>query len=206
MDRKFDGQHRWALTATISVHVLVAAWWWTAPELRDAAVADEALQVVWIERPAPSPPASVPHVPEPNPTAPGVAKQRPVPPAAPRPALAQRESLAAPSSDEPRPLSAVFLEQASALARAEAGHDFRRNPLTDRPVLIAAPPPERIRMREALTAAQVVAGIGQLFGGPGYSTDPCPQIRRNLGNLRTAGADNELLQEEIRRHQQFCQG
>lgn len=100
-----------------------------------------------------------------------------------------------------RPLSAVFIEQGKAVARGDT--DYARNPLTaTAPTL--GDTSERIRMREAMTAAKVVAGIGQIFGGPGYTTNPCPRIRRNIAALGTGG-DSELLQEEVRRHRQFCE-
>lgn len=58
-------------------------------------------------------------------------------------------------------------------------------------------------MREPISPASVVAGIGKLLGGPGYTTDPCPRIRDNIANLATGGP-SELLDEELRRDRQLC--
>jgi len=184
-----------------TAHALLMALWWTAPDRRDPAARDEALQVTWIERPAtPAVPPS--RQPDHAPTAAAAPRAiRPAPPPGPRASAAPTPATA----EAPRPLSTVFLEQGAALARDEASHDFRRNPLLAPRPAIEAPPPERIGMKTPLTPARVVAGIGQLFGGPGYTTDPCPRIRRNIGNLRTAGAQDAALQEELRRHRQFCQ-
>lgn len=207
-NRAFDADHGWSLAVAAIVHALLAALWWMAPDRREDAPPADALQVTWIERPVPrSPPPPVqPEREAAVAPAPRTVRAAPVP--VPRTRDDRRVSVpaSAPATGETsRPLSAVFLEQGSALARNEASHDFRRNPLLDPRPAIAAPPPERIGMKTPLTPARVVAGIGQLFGGPGYTTDPCPRIRRNIGNLRTAGAQDAALQEELRRHRQFCQ-
>ncbi len=199
-DRRFDADHGWSLALAASAHALLVALWWTPPDRRDAAAPDEALQVMWIERPT-TPTTPSPRQPDPAPT--GTSATRAIRPPPPAPRAGATPAPAA--AEASRPLSAVFLEQGAALAREEAGHDFRRNPLLDPPPAIAAPPPERIAMKTPLTPARVVAGIGQLFGGPGYSTDPCPRIRRNIGHLRTAGAQDAALQEELHRHRRFCQ-
>jgi len=191
-----------ASAIAVTAHVALAAWLlWSRDAGPAAQGREEALQVVWIERPrplappdpAPSPDAAQPRIPRAvSDTTPARATATPAVPLPSEPAPA-------------RPLSAVFIEQGRALAEARHGHDFRRNPLVDPQAVRIDAAPERIRMRDPLTPAKVVAGIGVLFGGPGYETDPCPRIRRNLGNLVTAGRDDEGLQEELRRHRQFCQ-
>lgn len=60
-------------------------------------------------------------------------------------------------------------------------------------------------MRQALGPADIVAGIGQLFGGPGYEADPCPRIRRNITRLSIDG-NSRLPEEEFRRNRRLCGG
>ena len=198
--------HAVASAVAVAVHVALAVWllWWRdmdgPPQGRD-----EALQVAWIERPRPAVAATPPRD---QSTSSDAAK-----PQAPRvpPETAPARIAAAPTAPSPsepmpaRPLSAVFIEQGRVLAQAQHGHDFTRNPLADAQAVRIDAAPERIRMKDPMTPAKVVAKIGVLFGGAGYETDPCPRIRRNLGNLATAGRDDEGLQEELRRHRQFCQ-
>jgi len=185
-----------ALGATVLVHAGIA-WWLlglrqTAP-LRET----KALTVAWIDRPAPSI-----DIPVPPPSAPlRTAADRPPAPRA-RSAL-QAVEVDTPSSadDAPLPTAASLLEQAGDWARQQApAADFSHDPLRRR-----APPAAdgRFAMRRSITPADVARGIGQLFGGAGYTQDPCPQIRRNLANLGSGG-DAELTGEEIRRLQQFC--
>lgn len=195
-----------ASAIAVAAHAALAAWLlWSRDAGPAAQGREEALHVVWIERPrplaAPAPP--------PDPSLPPDATQPRSPRVVAETAPARTTATpAAPLPSEPapaRPLSAVFIEQGRALAEARHGHDFKRNPLVDRQAVRIDAAPERIRMQDPLTPAKVVARIGVLFGGPGYETDPCPRIRRNLGNLATAGRDDEGLQEELRRHRQFCQ-
>lgn len=204
-DRKFDVDRLPAFAVALGLHALVATWWLHVPPPAPATDAGEALQVVWVERPPPakqaqapsiaSQPAAVPATPVARAIAP-----RPRRPDAPAPAAAKPVEVA------PAPTAAALLAQGAALAREGARHDFHRNPLVDRPPSRIEAPGERIRMRDPLTPARVMAAVGQLFGGSGYETDPCPRIIRNLGALRTAGADDPALQEELRRHRRFCQG
>ena len=60
-------------------------------------------------------------------------------------------------------------------------------------------------MRRPVRGKDVIEGTAQAIGlwPPGYTTDPCPRIRRNIANLGTGG-DAELISEEIRRLQQAC--
>jgi hypothetical protein len=60
------------------------------------------------------------------------------------------------------------------------------------------------RMRTQVTPERVAQAVGVLFGGAGYTTDPCPRVRRNLARLGT-GNERELVDEEVRRLQRLCQ-
>lgn len=196
-----------AFAIALAAHLaLFGAWLSGTRSPGKAAAGDDALQVVWIERPRPR---ARPAPSAPQPVAPGIATPSiPAAPARP-PSTALTGAATTPSppaEPEPsRPLSAVFVEQGRELARAQHGHDFTRNVLVDAQAVRIDVAPERIRMREPLTPAKVVGAVGVLFGGPGYETDPCPRIRRNLGNLVTAGRDDPALREELHRHRQFCQ-
>lgn len=201
--RRFDTDHLAALSIALCVHAAIGTWAVLSSRTGDDAIHADALQVTWIE---PTPPVAPPVAATPEPAT----TPRPANPAAPRriaatapAASAEAEAMPTATPEPSRPLSAVFIEQGKAVARGDTGTGFTRNPLTaTAPTL--GDTSERIRMREAMTAAKVVAGIGQIFGGPGYTTNPCPRIRRNIAALGTGG-DSELLQEEVRRHRQFCE-
>ena len=81
-----------------------------------------------------------------------------------------------------RPLSAVLLQQVRRAAAAKA-EDFSRSPFANRPTQLPGRPADTFRMREPLTAARVVAGIGTLFGGSDYSADACPELHRQVAQL-----------------------
>lgn len=193
--------HRLALAVALLAHaaaaLLVLA---LRPPPTPGEPAADALLLTWIE-PAPDAPAV-------DAPAPAEAPVRNDAPVAPRPRESKPAAVAEVHPDPPAPeplrsLSAVFIEQGKALARAQETVDFARNPLDARASGVEAPA-ERIRMREPMSAARVVSGIGQLFGGPGYETSPCPRIRRNIAALGPGG-DRAALQEEVRRYQQHCE-
>lgn len=185
-----------ALGATVLVHAGIA-WWLLGLRQTPPPRAASAFEVTWIERPAPAV--------QPRPAVPAAAQPpvgRPLP--APTPARSlQAVELDAPPIQAPGPLpdTASLLEQAGAWAREQSpAADFSRDPLRHRP----APSADgRFAMRRSITPADIAHGIGQLFGGAGYTQDPCPQIRRNIADLGTGG-DAELRAEEVRRLQQFC--
>jgi hypothetical protein len=197
----FDGERvaTWALV--VVVH-LALVWGLTRPLPPQGSLDAAPLQIHWIERAM-----SRPHPPPPE--APASARSqaaRPAPTAqdtrisevhAPEPAAAVREEVGA--------LSAVFLEQGRRWVEDAAPiGNFQSNPLAVREDLIALPRTDRFRMRDPVTPERVVQAVGVLFGGADYSTDPCPRVRRNLANLAT-GSDRALVEEEVRRHRQFCQ-
>lgn len=197
--RRFDAGHVAALAIAILLHSVAG---WLVLQARsgrgDASAEAGVLQITWIERPAPSRPLEPP---------PESTRERRTPLREDAPAIRQPEAVVhGDAVPEPsRPLSAVFLEQGRQLARAQAGaHDFVQDPFANRRHALSDAGGGRFRMREPMSAAKVVAGIGQLFGGAGYEIDPCPRIRRNIAALGTGG-DSELLQEEFRRQRQFCQ-
>lgn len=71
-----------------------------------------------------------------------------------------------------------------------------------------AAPPERIPMRKPLTGKDVIEGAAQILGfwPPGYTTDPCPRISRNIDELKTDGsaAGRERLKQEMARQARYC--
>lgn len=190
--------HAAALAGACLFHAGLVLWLLrTGGDHRGSAAAhDSPLQVTWIAStpaatPAPPVVAVAPHAP-------------PAPPSSHRPRIDPPVQIGPdPPPAASRTLSAVFLEQGKAIARAQSEIDFTRNPLTAKPKTLDVAP-SRFRTREPVSVASIANGIGQLFGGPGYTTDPCPRINENIAALGTGG-DSELLQEEFRRHKQFCQ-
>jgi len=71
-----------------------------------------------------------------------------------------------------------------------------------------AAPTERIPMRKPLTGKDVIEGASQILGfwPPGYTTDPCPRIRRNIDELKTDGSASgrERLAQEMARQARYC--
>lgn len=98
---------------------------------------------------------------------------------------------------------------APARSRPAPGRDFRRNPL-ERPSadLVSMPRQERFRMRRERTPEDVVKGVAQFVGlwPPGYTTDPCPEISREVTELSQAGDAESRRQLEIAvdRERRYC--
>ncbi|MCD9098690.1 hypothetical protein LU699_11410 [Luteimonas fraxinea] len=188
-----------ALAATVLVHVGIA-WWLLTLRQTSPARETDALTVTWIERPVPVLP---PPTPPPSPVPATSNTATPLPARAPRSSALQAVEVERPSIEDaaPLPTASALLEQAGDWARQQApAADFAHDPLRRRP------PPSvdgRFAMRRSITPEDIAKGIGQLFGGAGYTQDPCPQIRRNIANLGTGG-DAELTSEELRRLQQYC--
>jgi hypothetical protein len=197
---KLDRDRLVAVLVVVGAH---AAFCWLL--LRAAAVpplpgaGNDALQVRWIDPPEREAAAKTTRAPTPRSPAPRrVEPRRPQPPSG------------APMHDAPEsdaPMSAVFIEQGNRFAHdlvqgeAAAGAD----PFADR----RAPLPGRaggaFRMREPRSLQRTLRRVGQLVGGPGYSTDPCPRIRDNIASLANGeGAERELLAEELRRKNALC--
>lgn len=87
--------------------------------------------------------------------------------------------------------------------------DFSRRPLEgDTRLDRFAAPTERIPMRKPLTGKDVIEGTAQILGfwPPGYTTDPCPRIRRNIDELKTDGSASgrERLVREMARQARYC--
>ncbi|MBB3274838.1 MULTISPECIES: hypothetical protein [unclassified Pseudoxanthomonas] len=90
-----------------------------------------------------------------------------------------------------------------------AAPDFSRRPLEgDTRLDRFAAPTERIPMRKPLTGKDVIEGASQILGfwPPGYTTDPCPRIRRNIDELKTDGSASgrERLAQEMARQARYC--
>lgn len=94
-----------------------------------------------------------------------------------------------------RPLAMVYIAQAllSAETAARAQQDATAtDPFARRAPTLPGKPGERFRMRNPISAADVVAGIGKLFGGPGYSANPCEDLARSIAALAIQGDSWEL--------------
>ena len=63
--------------------------------------------------------------------------------------------------------------------------------------------PTRLKIRGRLTLADAVGVVGQLFGGPGYTTDPCPELRKDVNDLSLAG-DSAALQDALYYEKRAC--
>jgi hypothetical protein len=161
-------------------------------------VSQQAIQVIFIDSaPALAPTSALP---TPN-TAPTPStrasertrKQRDPTPAAER--LADEPASHATVAPTGRPLSMVYIAQARLQAEAEARSPRNAapaDPFARRTPTLPGKPGERFRMQKPLSAADVVAGIGKLFGGPGYSADPCEDLARNIAALAIQGDSWEL--------------
>lgn len=70
------------------------------------------------------------------------------------------------------------------------------------------PPFERIPMRTPITGKDIIEGASQVLGfwPPGYTTDPCPRIRRNIGALMadSSEAGRAKLVSELERRERYC--
>lgn len=98
--------------------------------------------------------------------------------------------------------SEALLQEARSRMRNEVETDFKRNPLTYNPPPLTGLT-GRSLVREPLSVAKVMEGVGRIFGGPDYEQSPCPRIHRNIAALGTGGR-SAALDEEISRFQQHC--
>jgi hypothetical protein len=201
-----DGDACWRALAwglVVVVHA-VLLWWLARPVERESLHEPDALQIHWTERPK----ALLPAVTQDHFA--NVAKDVmnvPVPPAdLPRKPAATTPAPVTPAFEAAgRSMSAVFLEQGRRWAEDAAPiGDFQQEPLAAPEDLVALPKADRFRMRTQVTPERMAQAVGVLFGGAGYTTDPCPRVRRNLARLGT-GNERELVDEEVRRLQRLCQ-
>lgn len=196
---RLDRDRLVAVLVVVGAH---AAFCWlllraaAVPPAREAG--DDALQVRWIDPPGRDVRANIAEAPRSHPRPPRTTDAR----AKPRDPEPPSD---APASDAP--MSAVFIEQGSRLARDLARGEAATgiDPFANR----RAPLPGRaggaFRMREPRSLQRTLRRIGQLVGGPGYSTDPCARIGDNIASLANGeGAERELLAEELRRKQALC--
>ncbi|TKS53016.1 hypothetical protein E4582_12485 [Luteimonas yindakuii] len=181
-----------------ALHLLVIHWL-LAQRVAPRVASAQALQVTWIGPAAPSiddvaaeATASRPPARTRTRAVISIVATSPVP--APDPARA--DAADAPAAARGHDL----MRQAQAWSqRQPLRAEFVPDPLRHR----EAAPDGRFAMRDPVSVADVARGIGQLFGGPGYTTDPCPRVRRNIGALGSGG-NSELLDEELRRLRTLC--
>lgn len=93
--------------------------------------------------------------------------------------------------------------------QTEPGTGFPLAPTTGLAVqAFPAEPEGRFRMRRQLSGKDVIEGTAKALGlwPAGYTTDPCPRIKRNIGALMTDGrpAGRQALAEEVRRREKSC--
>jgi hypothetical protein len=101
--------------------------------------------------------------------------------------------------------ASAILQQSHDWVRQQAPTPtFTQDPLRSRRAQL--PGGERtdsFRMREPRSLASALSLVGKAFGDPG---PPCPRVQARLYGLLTATSDKDrkLLEEELRRDQQFC--
>lgn len=94
-----------------------------------------------------------------------------------------------------RPLSTVLMAQARLQLQADATEKANTTSpaaFARRTPILPGQPGERIRMRTPLTVGLVVDSIGRAFGGPGYSTNLCQDLARQIETLAIRGDSAEL--------------
>ena len=98
-----------------------------------------------------------------------------------------------------------LLQQGHDWARQQApSPTFTQDPLRSRRAnLPGGEHADTFRMREPRSPASAMSFIAKAFGDPG---PPCPRVKARLHGLLSATSDKErkLLEEELRRDQQFC--
>ena len=181
-----------------ALHVVVMQWL-LAQRVTTRTVSAPALQVTWIEPVA-------------APTTDGAPETSRSPP--PVHVQARNRSGIAPTTSRDTPDAAPaeagdtpvpgrghdLMREAQAWSRQQPLQaEFLPDPLRHRDVATDGP----FAMRDPVTVADVANAIGQLMGGPGYTTDPCPRVDENINRLSQSG-DSELLQEELRRKRALC--
>ena len=104
-----------------------------------------------------------------------------------------------------KPLSAVFLDQAHALALQQAPITFAApDAFASRPTQLPGAGTGRLRMQPQRSPRDLVAAVGgYLFAPKGYESDPCPRNRDNIGRAMT-GQDAQALQQELDFERRHC--
>lgn len=197
---RVDPGHVFACVFAIVAHLF---FWWmlTRKIVLPAGETSGALQVTWIEPSLPSPPpATAANRPDAaRPTAP----RRPAPSTPPPTHVEAQDTPPSPGS---APMSAVFIEQGRQLSRAAIDADadaFVADPLAHRAAKLPGAGDDGFRMSNPPSIRGTLLKIGAVFGGPGYTTDPCQRVASNIGELSQLG-DSALLQEELRRKRALC--
>lgn len=160
----------------------------------------EPIQVAWVAAPIPAvpPPTNVP-----TRAGPG-ADTRPPPVSVPSPASPPVADSAEANSAEAGTATSPLGEQAREWARRQTEPLFAApDPLADRRVELPGTPGGRFRMREAPSLAGTLEAVGRVFGGPGYSTDPCPEVHRDVRALALQG-DSRQLRDTLAYEKRFC--
>ena len=102
----------------------------------------------------------------------------------------------------PRPATA-YVDQARRWAERQAPIGFKPPDPLARPSTDLPGRAGRLHVRERLGAADVVARIATVLGGPGYNPDPCPELRKDVNDLALAG-DSQALQDALYYEKRGC--
>lgn len=186
-----------AWVAVVLWHAVAGWWLLRTMHISDPRADDEALQIVFVDRPTQTAPAASP-----------VVRHLSRTPRVSHPARHARLVTTSPSLDTSPPaatrsLSAVFLDQAHLATEHQPGTSARQ-PWDRVPVQLPGAGTNRFRMRSAITPQSAVAWVSRhLFYPAGYTPDPCPRNRENIGNLM-AGTDRQALEQELDFERRHC--
>lgn len=193
-----------AFACFVVVMIHIGLFWLLAlkPRYETTTPADHSrLRLIFLPRPPPPAPASPPPATA-LPMRPGSARlpspASSPPTSSPTPAPAT-ETASAPAVD--------FASQAAAWAAQSADSDFGADPLRSRRAqLPGGEQPGRFAMRPPPSPQRTLRKIGQLLGGPNYTTDPCPEIREKLAGLMTdtSEAGRRALDHEQDLNRRWC--
>ena len=198
-----DRVFAWVMVAF--VHALLGLGLIRMLAIKRAPEPDSTLQLVWISVPA-TPASPARPLPADNATDPASSRARPAA-APPKTAVSGAVAGVASSTDpieaQPGSLSAVFVDQARQWARQQEPMEFGTVAPFDRKSIDLPGQPTRLKIRERLTVADAVGVVGQWFGGAGYTTDPCPELRKDVNDLSLAG-DSDALQDALYYEKRAC--
>ncbi|WP_368563456.1 hypothetical protein [Pseudoxanthomonas sp. UTMC 1351] len=150
---------------------------------------------------------------------PRVIQPPPSPPPVAAKAPTKRERSPAPNATTEPPATAIPATNVSVAARIQGPlwdlqphavptPDFAPDPLRNRRArLPGGDRGDRFKMAPSISPAKkVVAAIGQLLGGAGYTQDPCVRIQENIAGLLPDSSRwrRERLQEELHRDREHC--